>query len=105
MSLLPAKDADGTLVLHTPTERWRIPLSVIPEHGWYTREGMPYTVWRQHDIHGNFLGVFHIDPPCEDVYFGPLRLGRFSERTGRIEDDRGRQQRRRPRRVSTINPV
>lgn len=51
------------------------------------------------------IGFEAVDDGLWEVYFGPLRLGRFSERTGRITDDRGRQQRRRPRRVSTINPV
>jgi putative transposase len=38
-----------------------------------------------------------------DVYYRSVKLGRFSERTGRIEDDRGRLTRR--RRLSTMSPV
>ena len=38
-----------------------------------------------------------------DVYYRTVRLGRFSERTGRIEDDRGRLMRH--RRVSSMSPV
>jgi hypothetical protein len=47
------------------------------------------------------VGFEEIDDGLWNVYFGPapLRLGRFSERTSRIHDDRGRLRRRRPRRV------
>ncbi|MGH7518671.1 MAG: DDE-type integrase/transposase/recombinase [Gemmatimonadales bacterium] len=38
-----------------------------------------------------------------DAYYRSLKLGRFSERTGRIEDDRGRLTRH--RRLSTMSPV
>jgi putative transposase len=38
-----------------------------------------------------------------DVYYRSVKLGRFAERTGRIEDDRGRLTRR--RRLSTMSPV
>jgi transposase InsO family protein len=38
-----------------------------------------------------------------DVYYRSVKLGRFSERTGRIEDHRGRLTRR--RRLSTMSPV
>jgi putative transposase len=38
-----------------------------------------------------------------DVYYRTVKLGRFSERTGRIEDDRGRLTRQ--RRLSTMSPV
>lgn len=61
--------------------------------------------WRSHRVPVSHtlmeqeIGFEAIDDGLWDVYFGPLRLGRFSERTGRIEDDRGRQRRRRPRRV------
>jgi len=44
-----------------------------------------------------YVGLEAIDDALWDVYFGPLRLGRFSERTGRIEDDRGRLARHNPR--------
>jgi transposase InsO family protein len=61
--------------------------------------------WRSHRVPVSHtlmeqeIGFEAIDDGLWDVYFGPLRLGRFSERTGRLEDDRGRQRRRRPRRV------
>jgi hypothetical protein len=38
-----------------------------------------------------------------DVYYRSVKLGRFAERTGRIEDDRGRLTRH--RRLSTMSPV
>jgi hypothetical protein len=41
------------------------------------------------------IGLVEIDDGEWDVYFGPLRLGRFHERTLRIEDALGRQHRRR----------
>lgn len=43
------------------------------------------------------VGLEPIDDALWDVYFRSLRLGRFSERTGRIEDDRGRLARHNPR--------
>jgi transposase InsO family protein len=52
-----------------------------------------------HTLIEQLLGFEAIDDGLWDVYFGPLRLGRFSEHTGRIHDDRGRLRRRRPRRV------
>jgi transposase InsO family protein len=42
-----------------------------------------------------YVGLVEIDDGEWDVYFGPLRLGRFRERTLRIEDALGRQYRRR----------
>jgi hypothetical protein len=41
------------------------------------------------------IGLVEIDDGEWDVYFGPLRLGRFHERTLLIEDALGRQYRRR----------
>jgi putative transposase len=41
------------------------------------------------------IGLVEIDDGEWDVYFGPLRLGRFHERTLRIEDALGRHYRRR----------
>jgi hypothetical protein len=41
------------------------------------------------------IGLVEIDDGEWDVYFGPLRLGRFHERTLCIEDALGRQYRRR----------
>jgi transposase InsO family protein len=43
---------------------------------------------------GEDVGFVEIDDGEWDVYFGPLRLGRFHERTLRIEDALGRQHRR-----------
>ena len=44
---------------------------------------------------GERIGLTEIDDGEWDVYFGPLRLGRFHERTLTIEDALGRQYRRR----------
>jgi transposase InsO family protein len=43
---------------------------------------------------GEVIGLVEIDDGEWDVYFGPLRLGRFHERTMLIEDAHGRQHRR-----------
>ena len=43
---------------------------------------------------GEYIGLVEIDHHEWDVYFGPLRLGRFHEDTLRIEDALGRQHRR-----------
>lgn len=43
---------------------------------------------------GEEIGLVEIDDGEWDVYFGPLRLGRFHERTRQIEDAHGRQHRR-----------
>jgi putative transposase len=43
---------------------------------------------------GEAIGLVEIDDAEWDVYFGPLRLGRFHERTLQIEDALGRQYRR-----------
>lgn len=43
---------------------------------------------------GEWVGLVEIDDGEWDVYFGPLRLGRFHERTRQIEDALGRQHRR-----------
>jgi putative transposase len=44
---------------------------------------------------GEYIGLVEIDDAEWDVYFGPLRLGRFHERTLQIEDALGRHYRRR----------
>jgi putative transposase len=49
------------------------------------------------------VGLEAIADGLWDVYYRSVKLGRFSERTGRIEDDRGRLTRR--RRLSTMSPV
>lgn len=43
---------------------------------------------------GEYVGLVEIDDGEWEVYFGPLRLGRFHERTLCIEDVHGRQHRR-----------
>jgi hypothetical protein len=47
-----------------------------------------------HTLEGEYVGLEAVDNDLWDVYFGPLRLGRFNERTLRIEDHLGRTQRR-----------
>jgi hypothetical protein len=42
---------------------------------------------------GEWVGLTEFDEGEWDVYFGPLRLGRFHERTLTIEDGLGRQYR------------
>ena len=39
---------------------------------------------------GNYVGLEEIDDGVWNVYFGPLKLGRFLERHRRIEDAYGR---------------
>jgi len=47
-----------------------------------------------HTLGGEYVGLVEIDDGEWDVYFGPLRLGRFHERTYLIEDIHGRHRRR-----------
>jgi hypothetical protein len=47
-------------------------------------------------LRGEEVGLVEIDDGEWDVYFGPLRLGRFHERSGHIEDALGRHRRRTP---------
>jgi len=47
-----------------------------------------------HTLGGEYVGLEEVDNDLWDVYFGPLRLGRFNERTLRIEDHLGRTQSR-----------
>src|SRR5712691_894852 len=47
-----------------------------------------------HTLGGEYVGLEEIDNDLWDVYFGPLKLGRFNERTLRIENHLGRIQRR-----------
>ena len=54
-----------------------------------------------HVLGEEYVGLEEIDDGLWEVYFGPLRLGRFDERDLRIEDDRGRQMRKN---VLPINP-
>ena len=51
---------------------------------------------------GEYVGLEEVDNDLWDVYFGPLKLGRFNERTLRIEDHLGRTQRR--GKVSPMSP-
>ncbi len=53
-----------------------------------------------HVLGGEYVGLEEVDNELWDVYFGPLRLGRFSERDMAIEDALGKKQRRR---VSTMS--
>lgn len=55
-----------------------------------------------HTLGGEYVGLEEIDNDLWDVYFGPLRLGRFNERTLRIEDHLGRTQGR--VKVSPMSP-
>ena len=48
-----------------------------------------------HVLGGEHVGLEEIDDGLWDVYFGPLKLGRFHERTMRIVDTLGRSERRR----------
>jgi len=43
---------------------------------------------------GEHVGFEEIDDGIRNVYFGPLKLGRFNERHMKIEDDLGRLRRR-----------
>ena len=47
-----------------------------------------------HTLGGEYVGLVEIDDGEWDLYFGPLRLGRFHERTYLVEDIHGRQRRR-----------
>ena len=47
-----------------------------------------------HTLGGEYVGLVEIDDGEWDMYFGPLRLGRFHERTYLVEDIHGRQRRR-----------
>ena len=53
-----------------------------------------------HVLGGEYVGLEEVDNELWNVYFGPLHLGRFSERDMRIEDALGRKRRRR---VSTMS--
>ena len=50
---------------------------------------------------GEYVGLEEIADGIRNVYFGPLRLGRLSERHQRIEDEYGRLYRRH---VSPMSP-
>jgi len=39
---------------------------------------------------GEYVGFEEIDDGIWNVYFGPMKLGRFNERNMRIEDEFGR---------------
>lgn len=56
-----------------------------------------------HVLAGEHIGFEAIADGLWDVYYRTMKLGRFAERTGRIEDHRGRLMRH--RRVSTMSPV
>jgi transposase InsO family protein len=48
-----------------------------------------------HTLAGEYVGLEEVDAGLWDVYFGPVKLGRMSERLLRIEDHKGRTVRRR----------
>jgi hypothetical protein len=48
-----------------------------------------------HVLAGEYVGLEEIDDGEWDLYFGPLKLGRFHERLLRVEDALGRLRRRR----------
>ena len=48
-----------------------------------------------HLIAGEYVGFDEIDDGEWDLYFGPMKLGRFHERLRRVEDARGRLARKR----------
>jgi hypothetical protein len=54
-----------------------------------------------HVLGEEYVGLEEIDDGLWEVFFGPLRLGRFDERDLRIEDDRSRKKRKN---VLPINP-
>jgi hypothetical protein len=48
-----------------------------------------------HVLGGEYVGLEEVDDGEWDLYFGPLKLGRFHERLLRVEDALGRLRRRR----------
>lgn len=54
-----------------------------------------------HTLGGHSVGLEEVGDGLWDVYFGPIKLGRMSERTFRIEDHKGRSIRRK---VSPMSP-
>ena len=55
-----------------------------------------------HALGEEYIGLEEIDGSVWAVYFGPLKLGRFDERTLRIEDLHGHTSRN-PKRVSAMS--
>jgi hypothetical protein len=47
-----------------------------------------------HVLAEEYVGFEEIDDGLWEVFYGPVRLGRFNERTSKIEDDRGRKYRK-----------
>ena len=43
-----------------------------------------------HVLGEEYVGFDEVDNGLWDVFYGPVRLGRFNERDSKIEDDRGR---------------
>ena len=56
----------------------------------------PHWVNVSHVLGGEYVGLEEVDDGEWDLYFGPLKLGRFHERLFRVEDALGRLRRRRP---------
>jgi len=46
-------------------------------------------LWVSHILGGLYVGFEEVDHEAWDVYFGPILLGRFFEKTGRITDPQG----------------
>jgi len=55
-----------------------------------------------HLLAEQYVGLEEIDDSLWEVYFGPVKLGRFHEQEGRIEDHYGRMSRHQRRKVSPI---
>ncbi|CAN5889838.1 integrase core domain-containing protein [soil metagenome] len=90
--------------LYTPSPRaypTRLPALEYPGHYEVRRVSRNGGIrWHKHWVNVSqtlgeeYVGFVEIDDSEWDVYFGPLRLGRFHERTFLIEDALGRQYRR-----------
>ncbi|UCC82957.1 MAG: IS481 family transposase [Gemmatimonadota bacterium] len=64
---------------------------------WYTR-----WINVSHLLGEQYVGFEEIDDSLWEVYFGPVKLGRFHEQEGNIEDHYGRKTRHQRRKVSPI---
>ena len=47
-----------------------------------------------HVLGEEYVGFDEVDDGLWEVFYGPVRLGRFNERDSKIEDDRGRKYRK-----------
>lgn len=87
--------------IYTPSPRLyphRLPALEYPGH--YEVRRVNHIRWHCHWVNvsqtlgGEYIGLVEIDDAEWDVYFGPLRLGRFHEHILLLEDALGRQRRR-----------